>query len=463
MNRLRTFSNQWAALWLGLAIALGGMHGAKAGELTGYGSVKDFGAKCDGVTDDGAAVQKAVDAAPEIHFPAGICLLNSTVRLRAGTVLRGEGMGVSIVKQNGVSGPSMGTFYAESGTVSSSLAGIQITEMTIYGQSDVSGFSEFQHLVSFNGVKNALVEKVEFRGFRGDGLYIGSGSSGADERHNENIIVRRSVFDGVNNSNRNGISIIDGDTVMIDGNTFRNTTQSNMPGAIDVEPDWHPFHVIKNITVSNNVFSGINGNAAISFYFNSALLTTPTGFLIEGNSVSGAAGGISFITRVRPTIQSTPHNVVVANNVITTLGRSMVIRGAKEFKVYRNVFSGSAGSSLIGYTDETDKCMNGEIADNEFRNVRDIGLTVFSVDHLAILRNQFIDVGSGVTGSYAIDFNTGISSYIDLRENTITTPTGMTTFAIQKETGHTFTSNTNTLRNNKFYGVSGNAFQATPR
>ena len=458
---LRTFGNQGAALWLGMALAFGGVPGANAREWTGYVSVKDFGAQCDGITDDGLAIQKAVDAALRIHFPAGICFLNSTVRLRAGTILRGEGMGVSVVKQGRVSGSSMGTFYADSGTATSKLAGIQITEMTIYGQSDVSGFSEFQHLVSFNGVKNALVEKVEFKGFRGDGLYIGSGSNGADERHNENIIVRRSVFDGVNNSNRNGISIIDGDTVLIDGNTFRNTTQSNMPGAIDVEPDWHPFHVIKNITVSNNVFSGINGNAAISFYFNSAIVTTPTGFRIEGNSVSGIAGGISFITRVKPITTSTPHHLIVANNAITTLGRSLVIRGAKEFKVFRNVFSGSAGSSFIGYTDETDKCMNGEIADNEFRNISGIGLTVFSIDHLAILRNQFIDIGSGVPGSYAIDFNAGISSYVAMVENIISAPTGKTAFAIQKEAGHTFTPNTNTIENNKFIGVSGNAFQAT--
>lgn len=459
MKWLRIFVILVAALWFEQAVVLGVTLNAKAEELTKYVLVKDFGAKCDGVTDDEAAVQNAVNAALQIQFPAGTCVLNGTVTLRAGTILRGGGMGVSIIKQGGVSGSSMGTFYADSGAAGTKLAGIQIIDMTIYGQSDVLGFSEFQHLVSFNGVKDALIEKVEFRGFRGDGLYIGSGSNGTDERHNENIIVRNSVFDGMNNANRNGISVIDGDAVLIDNNTFRKTTQSNMPGAIDVEPNWNPFHIIRNITVTNNVFFGIGGNAAISFFFNSALLVTPTGFRMEGNAVAGSAGGISFITRVRPTPQSSPHNVVVANNAVTTLGRSLVVRGAKEYKVYKNVFSGSAGSSFIGYIEETDKCSHGVIADNEFRDIREVGLTVFSVDHLAILRNQFIDVGSGATGSYAIDFNSGISSYIDLWDNIITSPTGKTTFAIQKEARHTFTPTTNTIKNNKFVGVSGNAFE----
>lgn len=427
-----------------------------------YISIKDFGAKCDGITDDTAAVQKAVNTAPRILFPKGTCLLNSTVTLNAGSALRGEGMKVSIVKQGGVSGVTMGTFFANSGAAGSKLSGIQITDMTIYGQSDILGFSGFQHLVSLNGVKDVLIENVEFRGFRGDGIYIGSGNNAGDERHNENVTVRSSVFDGVNNSNRNGISIIDGDGVLIEDNTFRNTTRSNMPGAIDVEPDEHSFHVVKNITIRNNEFSSIGGNvAAISFVLNSLLSVTPTVFRIEGNSVAGTNGGIYFRTGISPTATSNPNNLIVANNVVTTSGRSLVISGAKEFKVYGNAFSDANSESLIGYRREADRCMNGLISDNIFRNIRPVGLAVFSVEHLEISRNRFIDIGSGSIGSYAINFNSGTSSYIRLWDNIISAPSGKTTYAIQKEAGHTFTPATNSARNNQLIGVSGNAFQAT--
>ena len=105
--------------------------------------------------------------------------------------------------------------------------------------------------------------------------------------------------------------------------------------------------------------------------------------------------------------------------------------------------------------------MYGAITDNEFRSVSDIGLTVFSVNHLEISRNHFIDVGRGTAGSYAIDFNAGISSYIRLFDNVITAPTGKTKYAIQKEAAHTFTPATNSARGNQLINVTGNAFQAT--
>lgn len=450
-----------AVLCLALAPLLGVVPGTEAQELAEFASVMDFGAKCDGVTDDAAAVQKAVDSALRVRFPAGTCLLNSTVTLRAGSVLRGEGMKVSIVKQGGISATSMGTFYANSGLPGSRLEGIRLSDMTIYGQSDVSGFAEFQHLVSLNGVKDVLIEKVELRGFRGDGLYIGSGIIAGDERHNEDIVVRDSIFDGVNHTNRNGISIIDGDGVLIEGNTFRNTTQPKMPGAIDIEPNGHSFHVVRNVTIRNNTFSGIRGNVVISILFNSRLRVTPTGFLVEGNTVAGKNGGILFRTGVGATPGSNPHDLVIANNVVTTLGRSLVISGAKEFNVHGNVFADAVSTSLIGLTAGADKCMNGVIADNEFRNIRNIGLAVFSVDRLEISRNRFIDIGTGAPRSYAINFDAGISSHIRLLDNVFTAPTGKTAYAIHKEASHTFTPATNTARNNQLIGVSGNAFQAT--
>jgi hypothetical protein len=235
-----------------------------------------------------------------------------------------------------------------------------------------------------------------------------------------------------------------------------------MPGAIDVEPNAYPFHVVKNITIRNNDFSEIGGNlSAISMFLNSKLAVTPTGFRIEGNRISGKSGGILFYTGVEATPQSSPNNLTVANNVVTSLGRSLVIRGAKEFKVLGNVFSRAAFPSQIGYTNKSDRCVDGVVSDNEFRDIRNIGLVVFSADHLEVSRNRFIDIGTGNAGSYAIAFNTGTSSHVRLVGNIITSPTGKTTFAIQKERGHTFNPATNFQGDNQLIDVSGNAFQAT--
>lgn len=431
-----------------------------AAKPSNYLSVRDFGAKCDGVTDDAAAVQRAINATPKILFPRGTCLLNSTVILRNGTKLRGEGVNISIVKQGGVSGPSMGSFYADSGRASGTLAGIEFANMTIYGQSDVLGFSEFQHLVSLNGVKDVLVDNVEFKGFRGDALYIGSGSKAGDERHNENVTVKGSIFDGVNYSNRNGISIIDANGVLIESSKFLNTTNPKMPGAIDIEPDANSFHVIKNIVIRNDRFINIGGSAGvISFVFNSHLNQAPVNITVQGNIVSGAATGVFYLGGVRLTPISPPNNLVISNNKISTLRRPFEIYGANHFKINGNVFSGAQSASLIGYVNATDKCMYGAVSNNVFKNLKNDGLVVFSADYLEISRNRFVDIGNGEAGNYAIDFGIGTSSYVRIKDNIITAVLGKTVFAIQKEAGHTFTPSTNFAGNNVFIGVSGNAFQ----
>lgn len=55
-------------------------------------NVLDFGAKCDGVTDDHDAVQAAIDTDPGvIEFPAGTCKINSTITMRSGLTLLGKG------------------------------------------------------------------------------------------------------------------------------------------------------------------------------------------------------------------------------------------------------------------------------------------------------------------------------------------------------------------------------------
>lgn len=65
-------------------------HGAAAAQDCGVVSIMDFGAKADGVTDDSAALQKAINAHKSVFLPFGNYVIANTVTLKATTVLFGE-------------------------------------------------------------------------------------------------------------------------------------------------------------------------------------------------------------------------------------------------------------------------------------------------------------------------------------------------------------------------------------
>lgn len=86
-------------------------------------SASEFGAKCDGVTNDSLAIQTAYDAATarggqEVYIPPGICAISTTIVMRgSGIVVRGAGLGY----QNIFPTSSGGTKLLWTGNTSSSM------------------------------------------------------------------------------------------------------------------------------------------------------------------------------------------------------------------------------------------------------------------------------------------------------------------------------------------------------
>ena len=70
----------------------GGVSTTVEAKLAQYVSVKDFGAVGDGVANDAAAIQAALDASNTVYFPEGTYFIGSTLNLpNRNMVLRGEG------------------------------------------------------------------------------------------------------------------------------------------------------------------------------------------------------------------------------------------------------------------------------------------------------------------------------------------------------------------------------------
>jgi len=442
--------------------------GAKLNEFI---SVKDFGAVGDGVADDTAAIQNAVNASTQVYFPAGIYKCDGIVTLDANSNLFGAGRGATRIVRNGLNSPSVGVLYAQSASSTTFIDNITIRDMTLDGQVATLGFSEFRHLVSLNGVRNVVIECVDFVGFRGDGLLIGSGILAGTERHNVNVVVRNCLFDGINKDNRNGISVIDVDGLVVDSCSFRRTTRSNMPGAIDVEPDGNIFTVVRDIKIINNTFDDIGGNvAAIAFLLPAAdAYTAPYhSFIVSGNVIKTcAADGIVYRPAISGGVTEGMHDqaLCIKNNVVTDVSRSINVTNCKAGIVSDNMFVRSSSSSLIGYSTANDNIIDMNVSGNMFIQCGSAGigdgLNIFSCSRLRLEDNTFKDCGTGVAGdSDAISFNTGTSQYVSIVGNTFASPGGKTLVAIQKEALHTFTPATNTYLGNTIVGALGNSFEA---
>lgn len=88
-------------------------------KLQDFVSVKDFGAVGDGVTDDTAAIQAAINAHGKVHIPAGLYLVDPTISilLRSGTQLIGDGRNQSILVAKSGGGTSAQLVANSSGSV----------------------------------------------------------------------------------------------------------------------------------------------------------------------------------------------------------------------------------------------------------------------------------------------------------------------------------------------------------
>jgi hypothetical protein len=423
-------------------------------------SVKDFGAVGDGVADDTAAIQAAINAHEMVFFPAGTYYCDG-VTLQSNRVLFGEGA-ASVIFQPG-NASLQGLLYANSGSASTYVENITIRDLKVLGDVVNAGFFEFRHLIAMNGVKNCLIERCFVEGFLGDGIYIGSGNVGGQERHNVNVTIRDCYIDGINKDNRNGISVIDGDGVTIENNYITRTSRSNMPGAIDVEPDANAFHVVKDIRIAGNKIFNCGGNvAAIGILLPGVTYSVPPcSFEITNNFIENCdAYGIYYTYNVSGGVSesTSEFGIRINNNTVKNVGRAIVIHNANDTVIDSNTFIGGS-NSYIGFNTSDYNVLDCKLTNNMFVDVSGYALTIFTCSRVTLDGNTFKDCGDGSGATGAIQFNTGTSSYVKLLNNNIISPLGQTIVAIQKEAGHTLTPTTNWFFNN-YIGAGTNVFQA---
>jgi hypothetical protein len=144
-------------------------------------NVVTYGAAGDGVTDDRAAIQAALDACStggggEVWVPNGTYILGQgagffNLNIPANVTIRGESRAGTVLKQAAATGASVRLFIAQG-------ADSRITNMTLDGNKDNNTAfpadlgAEHRHGVFADGCTRLVLDHVTFTNFTGDGFFL---------------------------------------------------------------------------------------------------------------------------------------------------------------------------------------------------------------------------------------------------------------------------------------------------
>jgi hypothetical protein len=410
-----------------------------------------------------AALNQACASARRVYIPAGEYVVRAAT-WPSDTEIFGDGERTVLR----VPADANYVFTAEGGPERArNVRKLYMHDLQLRGSSDIDGFSEFKHLVSINGVSGVRFVRVLFRGFRGDGLYVGAGNRDGTERHNSDVQVLDCVFDGINRANRNGITVIDCDGFRVAGCRFKNMTMPQMPGAIDIEPNRNPYHVVRNIVVSDNNFSQIGGNVGVvAVYVPAEVRAAPVNVTVERNSSDNYVGSGAFFfynDNRKPPPDGIDNNVRLNENKARNGASPFTLRSGRGFVVSGNRFSDFTHPAYIGYALPATTVEKLTFLNNELLRTgssSSAGMAVYNAADLRFDGNVFADCGNaGASTASAILFARGRSAGVHFEGNTFSTTSSRRLIAIRKDAAHVFDPASNRFAGNRLNGLT-NFFQA---
>ncbi len=426
-------------------------------------SVDDYGAVGDGVADDTAAIQACVDAAKNgtnknIYIPAGTYLISHVDMIGlaySNLTFIGEGMPTFVFKLPpggrqtipGYANPTFartnladGMFVLDANSANqytndaNSIKNVTFIGIKFQMNVAVDGFDELMHCVCASGTSGLYFDHCQFIGFMGDGIAVcrgrGTGpviGSWPSFGYNANLVVTNCIFDGVNKDNRQAISIYycDGFTIM--DNVFKNTTRSDMPGAIDIEPD-NDLTTTRCGVIWRNSFDNIGGAGAVVIICKptNTDLTATRNIDIAFNKFTNIDEEVLYAIYQLQTSLDKSTNLSFRNNYCHDFGDMFVVANLTNVLIENNFFhTSNKTTNLTPANANIVDCYNAVVKNNTFVAIRKvlrtmsydkIGLVIATADAtpipespVDIIGNAFIDCGS-----HAVTANAGhIGEFLD--------------------------------------------------
>ncbi len=303
---------------------------------------RDYGAKGDGITDDTAAIQRAIDSIPNggvVYFPPGIYKTSSALELKSNVTLRGSGYSSKIT-----SAGSHDIFHAED----IDRAGLKFLHLsggnsgiTIFGGS-TRCFVEncFLDSLGKNGVfiNGALYCRVVHNYIDSvgkNGVYIYNGS-------HDNIVSLNHII----SPEQMGVSMYNGSTRnLVKGNNIYNTAENGI-FVNDLTGSTHSNHnsIIDNMIYRTGV-SHVNGGNGIE------LGLEQIGGIVQGNTVIEAGYGRSGdgVTSAFGISVHGSENSICGNRVIDSLYHGISLYEARDSICNDNIVKNSSQESAAAH------------------------------------------------------------------------------------------------------------------
>jgi len=284
-------------------------------------SVRTAGAKGDGVHDDTAAFQAAINSLPStggtITVPAGTYMIDAlrSINLRSHTRLKLDPAAQLVAIPN-------------SSTRSYVIKAWKLTDVEITGGAVVGERARHKGTTGEWGMgidilasKNVYVHDLKVSNCWGDGIYLGAIGSPGSAVVSSDVTVNRVVS---NNNRRQGMSFGPVQRVYVVNSTFSNTNGTKPEAGIDIEPSTQGS--AQNIRVENSIITGNAGSGMeLQAHVSGVVVTSST---IKGNKgfgvYSGAAATSQFIGNLITengldgvAVMSPSHDLRIASNKIT--------------------------------------------------------------------------------------------------------------------------------------------------
>ncbi len=302
-------------------------------------SVRDpaYGARGDGVTDDTAAIQAAVDAVAgtggTLTVPEGTYRVNAVTSIQIGGAMTLQFSAGAVLQAipNSAGTYSVITVQGASGVniLGGTLQGDYGNPVTHTGTTGEWGMG-----LSISGSSQVAVVGVTVQDCWGDGFYLENGSSG---------ITVCSVQAAHNR--RNGMSIVSADTVVVRDSLFTGSG-GTLPGdGIDIEPN--PTETVNQVTITGCTLSGNAGDGIADgvpvAYTGAASITAVT---ISGNAISG--NGTSTPGSSGIDVSNVSGHLVTGNTITGNTGDGILLEQyATGTTVTGNTVTGNTGNGIL--------------------------------------------------------------------------------------------------------------------